>query len=79
MGAISGPTLQRLARARFQRETGRTWRDAPPEERRRWFRHIEPVLREEHGIAADAVWRQGTWQPAEQLGLFADEEVTGNA
>lgn len=76
MAAVSLPTLERLARARYQRETGHKWRDAPAEERRRWWAEIEPVLRAEHGIAADAVWQQGTWQPAEQLYLFADGEVS---
>ncbi|SNR29189.1 hypothetical protein SAMN06265360_101318 [Haloechinothrix alba] len=63
-------SLERVARRRYEAQTGNHWRHASPRQRRAWLRRIEPELRAEHGIAADAVYRDGTWQPAEQLDLF---------
>lgn len=63
-------SLRRVARRSYEAHTGNNWRHASPRQRRAWLRRIEPALRAEHGIAADAVYRDGAWQPAEQLDLF---------
>jgi hypothetical protein len=72
VSAMSPQGLERLARRRYVAHTGQQWQHALLETRRAWLREIEPVLRAEHGIAADAVWRDGAWQAAEQADLFPD-------
>lgn len=66
--------LQRWARRRYEAATGNDWRHASPKQRRAWLRRIEPVLRAEHGIAGDAVYRHRAWQPGDQLDLFSTSE-----
>ncbi|HVV10552.1 hypothetical protein [Amycolatopsis sp.] len=62
--------LKTLAIRRYEAATGTRWRDATRTAQQTWLRETEPVLRKEEGIALDAVWRDGGWQPAEQIDLF---------
>ncbi|RZQ64452.1 hypothetical protein EWH70_09495 [Amycolatopsis suaedae] len=57
-------------RRRHRAATGKQWRDVPLDQRRAWFARCEPEVRAELGIAADAVWRNGSWQPGGQADLF---------
>jgi hypothetical protein len=67
---VSPNALESQARKRYCASTGTEWKKVPAKERRRWMDEILPVLRKEHGIATDAVWRDGAWVPAEQGDLF---------
>jgi hypothetical protein len=62
--------LKTLAIRRYEASTGQKWRDADRPTREKWLRDTQPALRAEEGIAADAVWRDGAWQPADQIDLF---------
>lgn len=79
MSVISPEGLARLARRWYVATTGKQWRYASHDQRRRWWAHIEPLLRAEHGIATDAVYRDGDWHPPEQCDLFTSGEVSGDA
>ncbi|GAB3580351.1 hypothetical protein GCM10027445_50500 [Amycolatopsis endophytica] len=63
--------LKTLAIRRFETTTGRRWREATETQKRTWLADTEPVVRAEEGIATDAVWRGGAWQPAGQADLFS--------
>ncbi|WP_435060633.1 hypothetical protein [Amycolatopsis thermoflava] len=71
--------LKTLCIRRYEATTGQRWREATDAAKRKWLEKTEPVIRAEEGIAADAVWRDGAWQPAGQTDLFsltdADTEV----
>lgn len=73
--ATSPAQLKSLTIRRYEDSTGTRWRDADKAARAKWLRDTEPVIRAEEGIAADAVWRDGAWHPAEQIDLFAMGEV----
>ncbi|OXM70740.1 MULTISPECIES: hypothetical protein [Amycolatopsis] len=63
--------IKTLAIRRYEATTGRRWRETDPEARSAWLAETEPVIRAEEGVAADAVWRDGAWQPAGQADLFS--------
>jgi len=63
--------LKTLAIRRYETTTGKRWREADTEARSAWLEKTEPVIRAEEGVAADAVWRDGAWQPAGQTDLFS--------
>lgn len=63
--------LKTLAIRRYEATTGTRWREATDAAKRKWLAKTEPVIRAEEGIAADAVWRDGAWQPAGQTDLFS--------
>lgn len=67
---ISPAQVKALAIRRYEAATGERWRDADPGRRQAWLAETEPVIRAEEGIATDAVWRDGAWQPAGQTDLF---------
>ncbi|WP_020418535.1 hypothetical protein [Amycolatopsis sp. ATCC 39116] len=68
----TSPTqIKTLAIRRYETTTGKRWREADAEARSAWLAKTEPVIRAEEGIAADAVWRDGAWQPAGQTDLFS--------
>lgn len=70
MATVTPDGLAREARRRFVAATGRQWQHASLAHRHKWWREIEPQLRVEHGIAPDAIWCDGSWQPSGQLDLF---------
>ncbi|AIJ20658.1 hypothetical protein [Amycolatopsis methanolica] len=73
MRTVATPAqLKTLAIRRYETTTGRRWRDLTAVQRAAWLSKTEPVLRAEEGIALDAVWRDGAWQPADQIDLFAE-------
>lgn len=67
--------LKTLAIERYEASTGKRWSKASRSARETWLAKTEPLLRKEEGIAADAVWRDGAWQPAEQIDLFSHLET----
>jgi hypothetical protein len=79
VGTVSPNGLKTLACRRFSEVTGKQWRHATPAERTTWLERTVPVLKAEHGIAADAVWIDGVWQPAGQLDLFPVQRDLGAA
>lgn len=68
--------LKTLAIRRFEATTGKRWRETTEREKSAWLAKTEPVLRIEEGIAADAVWRDGAWHPADQIDLFTDSDTS---
>lgn len=75
----SPAALKRLCIDRYETSTGERWRDLEPAARERWLAETAPAIRTEEGIAADAVWWDGAWQPAGQSDLFADFPLNPNA
>ena len=67
---LSPRAIERLAIQRWTAANGRTWAKATKRERANWLATAEPVIREEHGIAADAEWRGGDWHAPDQTDLF---------
>ncbi|UJW34223.1 hypothetical protein L3Q67_10905 [Saccharothrix sp. AJ9571] len=67
---VSPSGIELMMRRRHRAATGKDWRQVPLAERRSWFAEQEPQIRAELGIAADAVWANGSWQPAGQADLF---------
>ncbi|MBN9745442.1 hypothetical protein DMP23_30925 [Amycolatopsis sp. A1MSW2902] len=67
---LSPRAIERLAIQRWTAANGRTWAKASKRERANWLAKTEPVIREEHGIAADAEWRAGDWHAPDQTDLF---------
>lgn len=77
MARVTPDGLAREARRRFVAATGQQWQHASLAQRRKWCGEIEPTLRAEHGIAADAVYRDGAWQPPGQLDLLGELNAEG--
>ncbi|MFB9930956.1 hypothetical protein ACFORO_34825 [Amycolatopsis halotolerans] len=67
---LSPLAIERLAKKRWAEAHGRTWAKASKRERANWLAETEPLIREEHGIAADAEWRGGDWHAPQQADLF---------
>ncbi|MDQ0378593.1 hypothetical protein [Amycolatopsis thermophila] len=63
--------LKTLCIRRYEATTGTRWREATESQKQAWLDKTEPVIRAEEGIAPDAVWRDGAWQPAGQTDLFS--------